>query len=169
MWRLQRLSRIETAVIAAGIENSRDLNRDTGPMPEDRPSLTRILGHAILTRTKLLNNLARYDAHLGRRFYRGVELMIDIRREERKDRETREAANSDTTPVHYLPDEAEPNIQTTPPVIGFRPTEKLGPISKDVPSAAKKGTRESNPLAGAKRTAPQFFGDGYLLDSGIGK
>ncbi len=54
-WRMQRLSRIETAVIAAGMENSRRFNNDTGPMPEDREGQTNILGWAMLTRTKLLN------------------------------------------------------------------------------------------------------------------
>ncbi len=107
VWRMQRLSRIETAVIAAGIENSRRFNHDTGPMPEDREERTNILGWAMLTRTKLLNNLARYDAHLGRRFYRAVELMIDIRREERKDREAREAREAQAgyhiEPERYLP------------------------------------------------------------------
>ena len=119
-WRMQRLSRIETAVIAAGIENTRHFDHDTGPMPEDREAQTKILGRAILTRTKLLNNLARYDAHLGRRFYRGVELMIDIRREERQLREAREAReaqpgyNIDPPPGRYAP---TPNSPTNPPLI----------------------------------------------------
>ena len=130
-WRMQRLSRIETAVIAAGIENTRRLfDHDTGPMPEDREERTKILGCAILTRTKLLNNLARYDAHLGRRFFRGVELMIDIRREERQDREAYETKNAGaTTPIHYLPDDDPPPMQNTArrhPDIGFRPAEKSG-------------------------------------------
>ena len=109
VWRMQRLSRIETAVIAAGIENSRRFNHDTGPMPEDREERTNILGWAMLTRTKLLNNLARYDAHLGRRFYRAVELMIDIRREERQLREAREAR------------EAQPGYNPDPPLIRYEP------------------------------------------------
>ena len=119
-WRMQRLSRIETAVIAAGMENSRRFNNDTGPMPEDREGQTNILGWAMLTRTKLLNNLARYDGQLARRFFRGVELMINIRREDRQLREAYEAKNAGaTTPVHYLPDE-DPS-STHPSAIGFRP------------------------------------------------
>ena len=112
-WRMQRLSRIETAVIAAGIDNTRRssslFNFETGPMPEDRQERTHILGWTMLTRTKLLNSLARYDGHLGRRFFRGVELMIDIRREERQLREAREAR------------EAQPGYDPDPPLIRYEP------------------------------------------------
>ncbi len=126
VWRMERLSRIETAVIAAGMENSRRFNHDTGPMPEDREERTNILGWAMLTRTKLLNNLARYDGHLGRRFYRGVELMIDIRREERKDREARETReaqpgyNIDPPPGRYAPTPI-PDSPSDPPLINSTP------------------------------------------------
>ncbi len=155
-WRMQRLSRIETAVIAAGIENTRRFDHDTGPMPEDRQERTKILGWAILTRTKLLNNLARYDGHLGRRFFRGVELMIDIRRDDRQLREAYEAKNAGaTTPVHYLPDD-DPS-PSRPSAIGFRPAEKSGPISRDVPSAEENRSTELSSIAGAKRTVPHFF------------
>ncbi len=112
-WRMQRLSRIETAVIAAGIDNTRRtsslFNHDTGPMPEDRQERTHILGWTMLTRIKLLNSLARYDGHLGRRFFRGVELMIDIRREERQLREAREAR------------EVQPGYDPDPPLIRYEP------------------------------------------------
>ncbi len=110
---MQRLSRIETAVIAAGIDNTRRtsslFNHDTGPMPEDRQERTHILGWTMLTRIKLLNSLARYDGHLGRRFFRGVELMIDIRREERQLREAREAR------------EVQPGYDPDPPLIRYEP------------------------------------------------
>ena len=123
-WRMQRLSRIETAVIAAGIANTRQFNLESGPIPDDRAGQTQQLGRAMITRTQLLNNLARYDGHLARRFFRGVELMINIRREDRQLREAYEAKNAGaTTPVHYLPDEDPPPIQDHPPrpAIGFRP------------------------------------------------
>ncbi len=142
-WRMQRLSRIETAVIAAGIENSRRIDNDTGPMPEDRQERTHILGWAMLTRTKLLNNLARYDGHLSRRFFRGVELMIDIRREERQLREAFEAKNNQanaTTPVpeYYFPDE-EP-AAPHPSAIGFRGQAQWG-RSPDLPGEPQKNPR----------------------------
>ena len=149
---MQRLSRIETAVIAAGIANTRQFNLETGPIPDDRAGQTQQLGRAMLTRTQVLNNLARYDGHLARRFFRGVELMINIRREDRELREAYEAKNAGaTTPVHYLPDE-DPS-STHPSAIGFRPAEKLG----TVPSAAEKTSVESKTITGAKRTVPHFF------------
>ena len=182
-WRMQRLSRIETAVIAAGIDNTRRssslFNYETGPMPEDRQERTHILGWTMLTRTKLLDSLARYDGRLGRRFFRGVELMIDIRREERQLREAREAENAGaTTPIHYLPDDDPPAMQNTAPShrpdIGFRPAEKsgvqwgmspdlpshqpkkLGKKMGTVPSAEEKSPTQLSSIAGAKRTVPQF-------------
>ncbi len=138
-WRMQRLSRIETAVIAAGIDNTRRtsslFNHDTGPMPEDRQERTHILGWTMLTRIKLLNSLARYDGHLGRRFFRGVELMIDIRREERQLREAREAQ------------EAQPGYDPDPPLIRYEPppipdSPNNPPLVNQTPNLQ---SREKNP------------------------
>ena len=125
---MQRLSRIETAVIAAGIDNTRRtsslFNYETGPMPEDRQERTHILGWTMLTRTKLLNSLARYDGHLSRRFFRGVELMIDIRREERQLREAREAR------------EAQPGYNNDPPLVRYVLAESPTPSPQAVDSIA---------------------------------
>ena len=140
-WRMQRLSRIETAVIAAGIDNTRRssslFNYDTGPMPEDRQERTHILGWTMLTRIRLLNSLARYDGHLGRRFFRGVELMINIRREERQLREAREAQEAqpgydpDPPLIRYEP----PPIPDSPPLVNQTPNlqsrEKNAPVAND--------------------------------------
>ncbi len=164
-WRMQRLSRIETAVIAAGIANTRQFNLETGPIPDDRAGQTQQLGRAMITRTQVLNNLARYDGHLARRFFCSVELMINIRREDRQLREAYEAKNAGaTTPVHYLPDEDPSSAH--PSAIGFRPAEKLasetaktiaGEKLGTVPSAAEKTSLESKTITGAKRTFPHFF------------
>ena len=149
-WRMQRLSRIETAVIAAGIDNTNRLYPD--PVPEGRRGQTHALGRAMLTRTKLLDNLARYDGRLSRRFFRGVELMINIRREDRQLREAFEAKNAGaTTPVHYLPDE-DPS-STHPPAIGFRPAEKLGHAAQWGRSPDLPGEQPRNPQASEKRRA----------------
>ena len=151
---MQRLSRIETAVIAAGIDNTNRLYPD--PVPEGRRGQTHALGRAMLTRTKLLDNLARYDGRLSRRFFRGVELMINIRREDRQLREAFEAKNAGaTTPVHYLPDE-DPS-STHPPAIGFRPAEKLGHAAQWGRSPDLPGDQEKNPRAAKKGrpTTPQ--------------
>ena len=93
-WRMRRLSRIEAGVMTAGIERTR-VHQETY-----RPERTReghegelqLLGASMLAGTKLLNDLARYDGHLNRRFHRAVELMIKIRREERKLRDAENKA-----------------------------------------------------------------------------
>ena len=94
-WRMRRLSRIEATVMTAGIERTRVHQQTYRPerMREGHEGELQLLGAAMLDRTKLLNNLARYDGHLNRRFHRAVELMIKIRKEERK---LRDAQNKTT-------------------------------------------------------------------------
>ena len=164
VWRMQRLSRIETAVIAAGMENSRRFNHDTGPMPEDREERTNILGWAMLTRTKLLNNLARYDAHLGRRFYRAVELMIDIRREERKDREAREAREAqpgyNIEPEHYLPTQT-PSHQPGSSIAHPRPTPIAVRENADNPPPREIGFRPVRRQSEDSRNGPNYSSNSF--------
>ena len=85
-WRIRRLSRIEATVMTAGIERTRVHQETFRPerTREGHEGKLQLLGASMLDRTKLLNNLARYDGHLNRRFHRSVELMIKIRREESK-------------------------------------------------------------------------------------
>ena len=69
--------------------------------------------------TKFLNNLARYDGHLRRCLHRDLQLMMRIRREERKSREAQAAADdvdaaSPGPPSgrkRYVPEQAPPPIQ----------------------------------------------------------
>ena len=98
MWRMQRLSRIESAVISASIERTRVYQHDfrVDRIRQGHEGDLQLLGESMLSGTKFLNNLARYDAHLNRRFYRAVELMMKIRTEERKSREA-QAALADST------------------------------------------------------------------------
>ena len=114
-WRMRRLSRIEATVMTAGIERTR-VHQETY-----RPERTReghegelqLLGAAMLSRTKCLNDLARYDGHLNRRFYRAVELMMKIRREEAKSRQPRPGPQPDNGfDVYRFPeDESDPTVE----------------------------------------------------------
>ena len=114
-WRMRRLSRIEATVMTAGIERTR-VHQETY-----RPERTReghegelqLLGAAMLSRTKFLNDLARYDGHLNRRFYRAVELMMKIRREEAKSRQPRPGPQPDNGfDVYRFPeDESDPTVE----------------------------------------------------------
>ncbi len=90
-WRMRRLSRIEATVMTAGIERTRVHQQTYRPerMREGHEGELQLLGASMLSGTKFLNDLARYDGHLNRRFYRAVELMMKIRREEAKSRRPR--------------------------------------------------------------------------------
>ena len=68
----------------------------------------------MLDRTQAFVHLARYDGHLSRRFFRAVKQLADLRRDERKSRETRPSAGSYTAadPYRgsYVPAQAPPPI-----------------------------------------------------------
>ena len=93
---MRRLSRIETTIITAAIERTRvyqeEFRRDR--MREGHEGDLQLLGASMYGGTQFLNQLARYDGHLNRRFHRAVELMMKIRKEDRK---LREAENKDAT------------------------------------------------------------------------
>ena len=95
-WRMRRLSRIETTIITAAIERTRvyqeEFRRDR--MREGHEGDLQLLGASMYGGTQFLSQLARYDGHLNRRFHRAVELMMKIRKEDRK---LREAENKDAT------------------------------------------------------------------------
>ncbi len=95
-WRMRRLSRIEATVMTAGIERTRVHQQTYRPerTREGHEGKLQLLGASMYGGTKFLNDLARYDGHLNRRFYRAVELMMKIRKEDRK---LREAENQDST------------------------------------------------------------------------
>ena len=158
MWRMQRLSRIETAVISASIERTRVYQHDfrVDRIKQGHEGDLQLLGESMLSGTKFLNNLARYDAHLNRRFYRAVELMMKIRSEERKSREAQAAAESLDAASHgppsgrkrYVPAQAPPPIRAgtnqdreSPPdrprpVIGFQWGRSPG-LPGDEPESAR--------------------------------
>ena len=137
MWRMQRLSRIESAAIAVSIERTRDVQKRLYPdrMKEGHEGEVQLLGTSMLNASKFLNNLARYDGHLSRRFFRSVELMMSIRRQDETKRETFETQNAEAvSPGRYVPDQApppNPNYAQPRGQIGFRPNETAEPISSD--------------------------------------
>ena len=158
MWRMQRLSRIESAVITASIERTRVYQHDfrVDRIRQGHEGDLQLLGESMLSGTKFLNNLARYDAHLNRGFYRAVELMTKIRREERKSREAQAAAEnidaaSPSPPSgrkRYVPAQAPPPIQNSAhqdresppdrprPAIGFQWGRSPG-LPGDQPESAR--------------------------------
>ena len=148
MWRIKRLSRIETTVVNAAIERTRVYQHDfrVERIRQGHEGDLQLLGESMFCGTKFLNNLARYDGHLRRCLHRDLELMMKIRREDEKARAAFDAEEDlDAAPGHpppsgrkrYVPEQAPPPIQNgarqdheSPqerprPNIGFRPAEPL--------------------------------------------
>ena len=97
--------------------------------------------------TRFLNNLARYDGHLRRCLTRDLELMMKIRREERKSREAQAAADDvdaagpgpPSGRKRYVPAQAPPPIQDAErprPAIGFQWGRSPG-LPGDEPESAR--------------------------------
>ncbi len=113
--RLQRPPSLEPAVsrtASGGLSRNPDFQSKRNPPPFRR---------WMFRDTKFLNNLARYDGHLNRRFHRSVELMMKIRKQERNPRKT--PANGD--------DGFDVYDSTAPPHLEHRyipasPSEKMG-------------------------------------------
>ena len=114
-WRMRRLTRLETGFLAAAVDETRRHMEKRRP-DELRPGYdgeTQLLGSAMLERTQAFVHLARYDGHLSRRFFRAVKQLADLRRDERKSRETRSSADSvgpDPYPGPYVPAQAPPPV-----------------------------------------------------------
>ena len=135
-WRMRRLTRLETGFLAAAVDDQRRHLEKRRP-DELRPGYdgeTLLLGSAMLDRTQAFVHLARYDGHLSRRFFRAVKQLRDLRRDERKSRETRPSAGSyppaDPYPGPYAPAPAPPPIETPSPStgrIGFRASRESSP------------------------------------------
>ncbi len=152
-WRMRRLTRLETGFIAASVADKRRLTEKYHP-ERLRPGYdgeTQLLGSAMLDRTQALVHLARYDGHLSRRFFRAVKQLADLRRDERKARETRPSTDSDPYRGRYVPDQAPPPIDppsTAAGRIGFRASGDSAP-----PAGLSKMGGQSRARQGAGPTA----------------
>ena len=157
-WRMRRLTRLETGFLAAAVDETRRYMGKRRP-DELRPGYdgeTLLLGSAMLERTQAFVHLARYDGHLSRRFFRAVKQLADLRRDERKPRETRPSAGSYTAadPYRgsYVPAQAPPPIDTpSHPAsrIGFRASRN------SAPRTGLRGDRALAPQATLTQTTKQ--------------
>ena len=84
-WRMRRLVRIETAFLSGAIEAQRQHEEifHSGDIQPGREGESQLLGAGLLGRTQALLHLARYDAHLGRRYYRAIAELGRLRKLER--------------------------------------------------------------------------------------
>ena len=85
-WRMRRLTRLESGCLAACLVNSnqRAIHFEPHFLQPGYEGDTLLLGHAMLTGTKELTHLARYDAHLGRRFERALQQIAKLRESREK-------------------------------------------------------------------------------------
>ena len=159
MWRIKRLSRIESAVISASIERTRVYQHDyrVERIRQGHEGDLQLLGESMFCGTKFLNNLARYDGHLRRCLHRDLELMMKIRRKDEKARAAFDAEEDlEAAPGHpppsgrkkYVPEQAPPPIQNNArqdrespedrprPAIGFQWGRSPG-LPGDEPESAR--------------------------------
>ena len=161
-WRMRRLTRLETGFISAAVDDTRRHAEKHCP-DTLRPGYdgeTLLLGSAMLERTQAFVHLARYDGHLSRRFFRAVKQLADLRRDERKARETSAGSYTPTDPYRgpYVPAQAPPPIETPSPTagrIGFRASGESVPpagLSKmDGNSCAREGAGPLADVGGSRR------------------
>ena len=168
-WRMRRLTRLETGFLAAAVDDQRRHLEKRRP-DALRPGYdgeTLLLGSAMLDRTQAFAHLARYDGHLSRRFFRAVEQLSDLRREERKAHEARSSpgsyapADSDSYRGRYVPAQAPPPIDNpSPPAnrMGFR-------ASRDSASASLPGGRAPAPRVPLTQKTKQTQSRRTLVES----
>src|SRR3970040_1850629 len=85
-WRMRRLTRIESGYLAASLENLRYLAKEPGS-EESQLSYEQesaLLGSCMFCGNQGLVHIARYDAHLGRRFERAVQQIAQLRESREK-------------------------------------------------------------------------------------
>ncbi len=133
-WRMRRLVRIETAFLAGAIEAQRSHEEIFHPdnIQPGREGESQLLGAGLLGRTQALLHLARYDAHLGRRYYRAIAELGRLRKLERAAEQYRE---SKTTKQSQYPEpyEESPRYKPSPGPQGWTPTGGDGPHSRPPP------------------------------------
>ena len=133
-WRMRRLTRLETGFIAAAVDDQRQHLEKRRP-DELRPGYDGeilLLGSAMLDRTQAFVHLARYDGHLGRRFFRAVKQLADLRRDERRAQEARSSPGGPYAPTDPCRPRPRPRSTIQAPGRPYRlPTlQRFGPTSR---------------------------------------
>ena len=142
-WRMRRLSRIETTIMTRRYRKRTRtfINKQVPPRTHARGSRGRPATARRIDATAGRDssaNLARYDGHLNRRFHRAVELMMKIRKEDRK---LREAENKDATNRDRGVD---PSPRSTSPPVWKEAQQDQG-VSQDEAPKTPIGFRPANP------------------------
>ncbi len=137
-WRMRRLVRIETGFLSAALDEKRRHEERFNPenIRPGREGETQLLGAGLLGRTQALLHLARYDAHLSRRYYRAIAELGRLRKLERAAEQYRE--NKTTKQSQYPePYEESARYKPSPGPQGWtpspHPTGGDGPHSRPPP------------------------------------
>ena len=133
-WRMRRLVRIETGFLSAALDEKRRHEERFNPenIRPGREGETQLLGASLLNRTQALLHLARYDAHLSRRYYRAIAELGRLRKLERAAEQYHE--NKTTKQSQYPePYEESARYNPSPGPQGWTPTGGDGPHSRPPP------------------------------------
>ena len=133
-WRMRRLVRIETGFLSAALDEKRRHEERFNPenIRPGREGETQLLGASLLNRTQALLHLARYDAHLSRRYYRAIAELGRLRKLERAAEQYRE---NKTTKQSQYPQPYEESARYNPSSgpQGWTPTGGDGRHSRPPP------------------------------------
>jgi hypothetical protein len=161
-WRMQRLARLEAAYLNSCLDNRRQIKAGAHPMPRhySDEENTLMLGYSLMgNTTNRLSQLARYDAHLSRRFERAIQQIAKLR-EAREKRAHGSPQSNRRTPAGSVEPTApalQEGVQTPPPEIC-----ETNPISSNqngINEIAPANPREPHPAQPAtSRSAPQPTG-----------
>ena len=150
-WRMRRLVRIETAFLSAAIGAQRQHEEIFHPddIQPGREGESQLLGAGLLGRTQALLHLARYDAHLSRRYYRAIAELGRLRKLERAAEQYREnkTAKQSQYPEPYEESaryRPSPDPQGWQPGPHSRPPAPTPPIVDDPQLTADENPNEPN-------------------------
>jgi hypothetical protein len=136
-WRMQRLARLETAYLNAALDNQREIKAGPHPRPRhysDKEN-TLMLGYSLMAgASNRLAQLARYDAHLSRRFERALQQIARTR--EAREKRHAAAARQTSSAVHKP---AGPANCATP-----RPSNGTSPKPAHIPETLAPASEANN-------------------------
>ena len=100
-WRLQRISRLETAFLCSAFDDKRRYYDEIDKPDDPARDENYLLGDIMQNRTAEINHFARYEANQSRRFHRAYRQLVEVRELEARDkrRNYQQAHRDDDKPV----------------------------------------------------------------------
>ena len=111
-WRLQRISRLETAFLCSAFDDKRRYYDEIDKPDDPARDENYLVGDIMQDRTAEINHFARYEANQSRCFHRAYRQLIEVRELEARDkrRNYQQAHRDDHKPSatseRYWPDQA---------------------------------------------------------------